>query len=118
MDSMHLHPGKYCQLFSLPSGRPQRSQPEEEGVLQGDRLLSSASAMEEPHQQRHPAEIAIAPGCSMAALPLRSIIRLMSLIGGDFDSAADLTMPDKVQSNSSSLAEDLVTSKSLTSPCL
>ena len=52
------------------------------------------------------------PGCGMAALPLHGIIRLMSLIRGDFNSAADLTVPDKVQSNSSSLAEDLVTSVS------
>lgn len=87
-------------------------------MLQGDRLLSSASATEEPHQQRRPAQTATAPGCGTAALPLRGSIRLMSLIRGDFNSAADLTKPDKVQSNSSSLAEDLVTSKCLTSPCL
>lgn len=87
-------------------------------MLQGDRLLSSASAMEEPHQQHHSAQTATTPGCGTAALPLRSINRLMSMIRGDFNSAADLTMPDKVQSNSSSLVEDLVTSKCLTSPCL
>lgn len=81
MDSMHLHCGKYHQLFPLPSGRRQRSQLLEEGVLQGGRLLSSAPAMEEPHRQRRPAEIATALGCGTATLPLCGIIRLMSLIG-------------------------------------
>lgn len=55
---------------------------------------------------------ATAPGCGTATLPLRGVIRLMSPIRGDFNSAADLTMPDKLQSNSSSLAQDLVTSVS------
>lgn len=105
MAKLDPHPGN-TTAPPLPSGSPQRSQADEDGVLQGDRLLSSASAMEEPHQQ-HPNQQRHHIGLQHSHSASSQHYRVNKHYEGQLNSAAGLKMPDKVLAT-----KDLVTSVS------